>query len=400
MHRVVRVFAAAIVVSWGAAGTFAQPRTFELDDLARLVRLSDPQIAPDGKTVAIVVAKADLDANRWDSQLALVDVASGAIRPMTHDRRGVGRPRWSPGGRSLAFLARAGESVDGHTQIFEMPLAGGEAHAITKSPTDVQQFAWSPDGSQFAFAAEDEPPRKSGRERFDDAFEVGNDDVLTTSAPLPSHAWVIPVGGGPSRLESFPQFSPDGSQIAYWYSRNGDINSENDVYVVSAAGGTGRCVTQALDRSVFRLLWLPDGKSMLVAANDVQRTSLWVQTLDGPSRRLDTGRVSVQSAFWAEVTTGANGAIAFVGSEPDKPAEVYFMDSIGGAPRALTHVNREVASLNFKLYHALKDNGVETKFVAYPIPGHSAADPLRQRDVQRRWIEWVEQHFNAKASSQ
>jgi hypothetical protein len=38
--------------------------------------------------------------------------------------------------------------------------------------------------------------------------------------------------------------------------------------------------------------------------------------------------------------------------------------------------------------------------VAYPIPGHSAADPLRQREVQRRWIEWVEQHFNAKASSQ
>ena len=52
-----------------------------------------------------------------------------------------------------------------------------------------------------------------------------------------------------------------------------------------------------------------------------------------------------------------------------------------------------------KLYRALKDNGIETKFIAYPISGHNAADPIRQRDVQRRWIEWVEQHFNAKPSS-
>ena len=30
-----------------------------------------------------------------------------------------------------------------------------------------------------------------------------------------------------------------------------------------------------------------------------------------------------------------------------------------------------------KLYHALKDNGVTTQFVAYPMPGHNAADPVR-----------------------
>ena len=54
----------------------------------------------------------------------------------------------------------------------------------------------------------------------------------------------------------------------------------------------------------------------------------------------------------------------------------------------------------YKLYHTLKDNNVETKFIAYPIPGHSPNDPIRARDVQRRWIEWVQQHFDAKPSSQ
>ena len=54
----------------------------------------------------------------------------------------------------------------------------------------------------------------------------------------------------------------------------------------------------------------------------------------------------------------------------------------------------------YKLYHTLKDNNVETKFIAYPIPGHSPNDPIRARDVQRRWMEWVQQHFDAKPSSQ
>jgi len=60
---------------------------------------------------------------------------------------------------------------------------------------------------------------------------------------------------------------------------------------------------------------------------------------------------------------------------------------------------RVTVTQGFKLFHALKDNGVETKFIGYPIPGHNAQDPVRQRDVQRRWIEWIEQHFTDRATS-
>ena len=54
---------------------------------------------------------------------------------------------------------------------------------------------------------------------------------------------------------------------------------------------------------------------------------------------------------------------------------------------------------SFKLYRALKDNGVPTKFIAYPIYGHNANDPVRARDVQRRWIGWIEEHFNEVTTS-
>ena len=48
---------------------------------------------------------------------------------------------------------------------------------------------------------------------------------------------------------------------------------------------------------------------------------------------------------------------------------------------------------SYELYHALIDNGVTTEFIAYPLYGHNAQDPVHQRDVQRRWIEWIERYF-------
>jgi dipeptidyl aminopeptidase/acylaminoacyl peptidase len=43
----------------------------------------------------------------------------------------------------------------------------------------------------------------------------------------------------------------------------------------------------------------------------------------------------------------------------------------------------------YKFYHALKDNGVQVSFFAYPVAGHSPADPIRSRDVWRRWVRWL-----------
>ncbi len=54
---------------------------------------------------------------------------------------------------------------------------------------------------------------------------------------------------------------------------------------------------------------------------------------------------------------------------------------------------RVTVSQSYKLYHALKDNKVEVKFIVYPVPGHWPADPVHTRDLRRRWVEWIAQHF-------
>ena len=48
---------------------------------------------------------------------------------------------------------------------------------------------------------------------------------------------------------------------------------------------------------------------------------------------------------------------------------------------------------SFQLYHVLTDNGVTTQFIAYPVTGHSPADPVHSRDIDRRWIAWLAKYL-------
>jgi len=129
------------------------------------VNPSDPQISPDGKTVAVVLSRANVKENRYDAEIVAIDVASGAQRPLTFERRGVASPRWSPDGTAIAFLANANATADreARRQIWILPAGGGDARRVTDAPRGVQQFAWSPDGSQIAFVTADEPPKSDER---------------------------------------------------------------------------------------------------------------------------------------------------------------------------------------------------------------------------------------------
>jgi dipeptidyl aminopeptidase/acylaminoacyl peptidase len=60
---------------------------------------------------------------------------------------------------------------------------------------------------------------------------------------------------------------------------------------------------------------------------------------------------------------------------------------------------RVTVSQSYKLYHALKDNGVEVKFVVYPVPGHFPGDPVHRRDLRRRWVEWIARHFDGPTAA-
>ena len=219
----------AALLSLAAAGeSKAQARKIELADFQKIVSVTDPEISPDGKSIAIVVSRVNWDQDRNDSQLVLVDIGTGKQRPLTNIRKGLSLPQWSPSGDRIAFLAEVGEEKKAAAQIFVLPMNGGEPQQVTSAPLGVEQFAWCPAGTYFAFVSRDEPPNKAEIEKHHDLFEVGDNDYLATSAPTPSHIWLISATGGTAKrltsgawslsktAEYFPpssllSWSPDGT---------------------------------------------------------------------------------------------------------------------------------------------------------------------------------------------
>ena len=398
-----------ILCQQGARG---QARRIQLADFGKAVSVSDPQISPDGKSIVYVLSRMNMEQDRNDRDLVLHEIATAASRALTHDRKDVGSPRWSPAGDRIAFLAAVGPAKEEKAQIFVLSMSGGDALKITDVPSGIEQFAWRPVSGEIAYVTADEPENKKDIEKHLDAFEIGDNGYLETKAPTPSHIWLVAADGGKPRrvtsgswslpkvlppsspsspiswspdgklltftrqqdphsgdsdrrtvqilnvdsgetrkltghekYEGFGLFSPDGSQVAYWYPRDGDRANENEIFVTAASGGDGQDATRAIDRNILRAIWMPDGKSLLVGGHDGAQVGLWLLPLGGAAKKLPLGDVSPSWSFWVDATVGRNGGIAFVGSTPNQPSELYYMASPNDAPMRLTNNNQEIAAL-------------------------------------------------------
>jgi len=399
----------ALTALLAAAGQTSGAR-FTLDTPRAIVGIAQPAIAPDGTAVAIVVSRANLDENRSDQELVLVDIATKRQRVLVTDRRGLGNLQWSPDGSQLAFTATS----DGRAQIFVIAAPGGDARQVTRSATAIQTFSWRPDGKAFAYTALDEPPAREGLERFNRSFEIQNNSFLQNDAPMPSHLWVVGIDGGdakrvtsgswslpityapgappppPSWLpdnrtiaierrpsaysgdfshntihfvdvetgamrplssrvrdEAFPIVSPDGTRVAFWFPRGGDGRNNTEVWVAPVAGGAGASATGMLDRHILVASWMPSGRELLIGAADGTKTGVWIQPIDGPARQLDFGGLVVAAGFGSlSVSTSRDGRMAFIASDGTRPNELYWRASAAARPERLTDFNAAIAAMD------------------------------------------------------
>ncbi len=349
MKKVLVLVAFAVLLVVAANAAVVEPA-----DRFKLVNISDPQFAPDGRSIVAVVSRANVKDDRYDSELVLVDAASGDLRPITFDRRGLASPRWSPDGRELAFLANASAEKEAKRQIWIMPFGGGDARRVTNTTKDVQQFAWSPDGSQIALVTSDEPVKKDEGERHDMAFEVGDDDFLVKEAPMPSHVWVVSTKGGAARrvtsgswtlpvahppgpVPSPLSWSPDAKQLAISrvetpHSGNGDTSR---IELVDVATGADRRVT-ANNIAESQPVFSPDGRSIAfwhpLGGERLAENHIWVTSPSGGNGRDATAAVdhNLFRAIWfpdskSFLTGGHDGATTALWIQP-----------LGGRPAAST----------------------------------------------------------------
>jgi dipeptidyl aminopeptidase/acylaminoacyl peptidase len=119
------------------------------EDLAKVQRIADPQLSPDGKWIAYQVGVVDLAANKTNRHIWVVAAEGGEPRQLTRGEGSDSRPRWSPDGKSLAFVSTRG----GKSQIWILPLDGGEAWPVTSLSTEADGVTWAAKGDVLLFTS-------------------------------------------------------------------------------------------------------------------------------------------------------------------------------------------------------------------------------------------------------
>jgi Tol biopolymer transport system component len=243
---------------------FAQKRPFDANALLELKRIGDPQISPDGKTVAFTVQSVDLAANRKPQQVWTVPIEGGAPRQITHSGDNNTRPRWSPDGKRIAYISdRAGSA-----QIWLMDADGGNATQITSLATEADGEIFSPDGKYLVFSSSVYPECGA-----DDACNKKNLDADSANpvkarvytdllyrhwtawaSRRRSHLLMAPAAGGAVRDltpgdREVPPFSlgapddydisPDGAELCYAVNLDPvpAVSTNTDLFALPLGGG-------------------------------------------------------------------------------------------------------------------------------------------------------------------
>jgi dipeptidyl aminopeptidase/acylaminoacyl peptidase len=276
----------------------AQPRrAMSIHDLLVAVRIADPQLSPDGRTVAFVRTTTEMPAGRRNADIWVASTTGAEgmslSKALIAGPSSENTPRWSPDGRTIAFIS----SRDGEPQVYlaDAPNATNIRRLTSVSGGVQPPLVFSPDSSLVAFVADVYPECADdacNRARRDaDAKNPVKVHVLTRllyrhwdewREGIRHHVFVAPTTGvGPVRdvtpgdFDSPPGqqedaaivFTADSKSVAFVSNRDGNDReswtTNNDVWIAPVAGGSASKLTPNPAADV-EPTFTPDGRSLIV----------------------------------------------------------------------------------------------------------------------------------------
>jgi dipeptidyl aminopeptidase/acylaminoacyl peptidase len=248
-----------MMIGLGVAAAMAQPKDthpFSVHDMLAMDRIAEPQVSPDGKWIVFTLRKTDLAANRGRTDLWLVGIDGTNLRQLTVNPAGDFSPQWSADGKSIWFLS----TRSGSSQVWRMPVDGGEPEQKTTLPLDVGGFLLSPDGTRLALAMEVFPECET---------------IACTK----------------SKLEENEKRKASGRIYEKLFIRHWDTwkdGRRSHIFIMPVAGGEPIDVMKGLDADspskpfggMEEIAFTPDGKALVFTARDAGREEAWSTNFD------------------------------------------------------------------------------------------------------------------------
>ena len=331
---------------------------FTATEMMRLKRLAEPQLAPDGAAVAYTLTEIDLAGAGRNADIWLAPLAGGEPRRLTSDKASDTRPRFSPDGRSLAFLS----TRDGSSQVWRLELAGGEPRKLTSLKTGVDAFEWLGPG-RLALVSEVFP-------------ECGADDAC--------NAKQLDAAGKPSSARVY-------DELLYRHWDTWDDGRRSHVLSQPLDGGPLVDLTPGGDDAPAYNLggedWgvSPDGSEVCVARKDA-KTEAWSTNAELyliPAAGGTPKRISDSPGYDSGCRYSPDGRLLAYRSQPRGGYEsdrwqLVVYDRASGRSRTLTEAfDRQVESFVFSpdgktLYFTAEDDGL-TPVYSVPVAGGAVA---------------------------
>ncbi len=336
-------------------------------DVFDLQWVSDPQVSPDGRSVAYVRMSFDIKTDRPRGVIWLVGADGQHARPLSSASSSTS-PRWSPDGARLAYL---GKGADGSTQLFVYWAESGTTAAISNFTESPSGLAWSQDGRWIAFVMPVAAERKPLKVELPEA---------------PKNAkWAEPP-----KLIDRMVFRVDGEGYL--------PNVFSQLFIVGADGGAVRQLTHGDFDHQGTPAFDAGGKSVLITAN--RRADADYEPLDTEIYRVDLSDDSIRALTDRRgpdhhpVVSPDGRHIAYLGFDDKRlgyqATQLYVMDSDGTHSHSLTPaLDRDAANPQWtgdgrQLLFQYDDHG-SIKIAAIDLAGkmHVLAGDVGGADVSR-----------------
>jgi TolB protein len=134
---------------------------------------------------------------------------------------------------------------------------------------------------------------------------------------------------GEGKNSNIPQWSPDGTQIAFASNREDD-DSRSSVYVMDADGTNVRRLTPVGSRDYFPI-WSPDGTKIAFMSSRDGNQEIYVMGSDGS----DVQRLTENDVFDAAYFWSPDGRQLGFTSDRDGAGMIYLMKADGSGARAI-----------------------------------------------------------------